>query len=68
MKIRLWYVKDSPSGKAQLYSKTPKARGLTELWVPVSIIEHRSVQPRKESEWIECTLTLPDWFAEKNGL
>lgn len=73
MNVRLWFIRDSDSGKARLYSRVPSSRHPTkddEIWVPVSVFEGgRSIMPAKEGEkWAEHTVRIADWFAEKNGL
>ena len=61
--IRLWYVRESSA--AVLYTTVPPERHpgeLEEVWVPKSIIEHRTKRDR------EHLVTLPCWFIERKGL
>lgn len=71
MIARLWYKGDTPSGKARIYSRIPKARNAEkadEVLVPVSLIEHTSKRPPEGNEWAEHHVKLPDWFADKEKL
>jgi len=63
MKITLWLIRETD--KARLYSKVRPDRNPTqvdEIWIPRSIVEHTSKVD------LEHTVTLPDWFVEKEGL
>jgi hypothetical protein len=55
--VVLWYIRET--GKAYLYSLTPPEREQIEVWVPKSIVEHRT----KRGDQHE--VKLPDWFADK---
>ena len=68
MKIRLWLLDDDPAKGAVRYSRTPQSRGMNTVWVPRSLIEHRTKQPPKDGEWAEHVVTIADWFCEKEKL
>ena len=60
MNIRLWFLRQTE--KARLYSKTPPDRGIDEIWIPLSIVEHTTKRGN------EHVVKLPDWFIEREGL
>jgi hypothetical protein len=72
MNIRLWFIMDSDSGEARLFSKLPSSRnpGVEDrVWIPRSQIERCQKQPVKPGEkWPEHHMTITDWIAEKKGL
>ena len=69
MNIQLWFIKESPTGKARYYSRIPASRGPVEtdkVWVPRSVISHTTKQPAKPGEaWPEHHMQIEDWFAER---
>ena len=59
-RVTLWYQLETEA--AYLYSKTPPTRDVDPVWVPKSIVEHRS------KTMDQHIVTLPEWFVEKEGL
>jgi hypothetical protein len=71
MIARLWYIKDTPSGLARIYSRLPKSRHPTEadeVCIPVSLIDHSRKYPAVCNEWPEHHVTVPDWLGQKEKL
>ena len=63
MNITFWLIRETEA--ARLYSKVRPDRNPTkedQIWIPKSIVEHTS------KAGFEHTVTLPDWFVEKEGL
>ena len=61
-KVRLWFVRDTPSGKARIYTRIPLERSPQkddEVCVPLSLIEHTT------KRGAEHVVTLPEWFCDK---
>lgn len=58
--VQLWYV--SESKLAYQYSKTPPDREPDLIWIPKSIVEHRT--KRGDVHQVE----LPEWFVIKEGI
>lgn len=55
--VILWFVRESD--KAYLYSKTPPERESDLVWVPKSIVEHRTKRGNQHE------VKLPDWFVDQ---
>ena len=67
-KVNLWIVPGhgSDTAMARRYSKLPPSRNPSAedfIWVPISIIEHTS-----RNVGGHHIVSLPQWFAEKEGL
>ena len=63
--VRLWFVRDTPSGKARIYTRVPPERNPTkadEVCVPLSLVEHTS------KRGAEHVVKLPEWFCERERL
>ena len=59
-RVTLWYQRETDAD--YLYSKTPPGREVDQVWVPKSIVEHRSKNANQH------IVTLPEWFVRKEGL
>lgn len=67
MKVRLWQIEDR--GKSLLFSTTPpENRDGRPVFIGRSVIEHISRDLPLPNGWVPCTVTLPDWLIEKEGL
>ena len=64
-KVRLWFVRDTSSGKARVYTRVPPERHPAkedEVMVPLSLVEHTT------KCGVEHVVTLPEWFLDKERL
>lgn len=69
MKVKLWEIKRSQSGKAILFSTFPKGdKNGRSVWLAVSQIQHISRDRHNTGEWIPCVAEVSDWLAEKEQL
>lgn len=73
MIVTLWFIRESASGQARLFSRVPssaKVDGVDDnVWLPRSLIEHASKDPVKPGEdWPAHTMTIPDWIGVQKGL
>lgn len=59
-KRKLWFMRETD--KAFQYSKTPPDRERDQIWIPKSIVEHRTKIGN------EHIVTLPSWFCENENL
>lgn len=64
-KVVLWFVKDTSSGKARIYTRVPPERNPAredEVCVPLSLVEHTTKRGAGH------VVTLPEWFCDKENL